>query len=145
MSSKPGMTKAEAPVENPSAARRFFGVFKYTKRALLLVWETDPKLSVFFGFVTVVAGALPSVVAWVGARIVDSVVAAGKSHMAGDVADIKTVVGWVLAEAVTMAFITAAHRGITFCQALFKAKLSHRVNVMILEKALTLELTQFED
>jgi ATP-binding cassette subfamily B protein len=28
---------------------------------------------------------------------------------------------------------------------LFKAKLAHRVNVMILEKALTLELTQFED
>jgi len=46
---------------------------------------------------------------------------------------------------VTMIGITAAHRGITFCQALFKAKLSHRVNVMILEKALTLELTQFED
>ena len=44
-----------------------------------------------------------------------------------------------------MVLITAAHRGITLCQALFKAKLSHRVNVMILEKALTLELTQFED
>jgi len=145
MSSKPGITKAEAPVENPSAARRFFGVFKYTKRALQLVWVTDPKLSVFFGFVTVVAGALPSVVAWIGARIVDSVVSAGRSHLAGSAVDIKPVVGWVAAEALTMVFITAAHRGITFCQALFKAKLSHRVNVMILEKALTLELTQFED
>ena len=145
MSSKPGINKAEAPVENPSAARRFFGVFKYTRRALQLVWETDPRLSIFFAFVTVVAGALPSVVAWVGARIVDSVVLAGKTHLAGGAADIKPVVGWVAAEALTMVFITAAHRGITFCQALFKAKLSHRVNVMILEKALTLELTQFED
>ena len=52
--------------------------------------------------------------------------------------------GW-LAEALILVVITAAHRGITLCQALLKAKLSNRVNVMILEKALTLELTHFED
>jgi ATP-binding cassette, subfamily B, bacterial len=134
-----------APPESQNPARRFFGVFRYTKRALELVWDTDRALSVLFGVVTVIAGLLPSLVAWIGARIIDSVVAAGQSHLAGAHVDIRPVVGWVAAEAVTMAAITAAHRGITFCQALFKAKLSHRVNVMILEKALTLELTQFED
>ena len=120
-------------------------MFKYTRRALELVWDTDRRLTMLFGIVTVVAGFLPSVVAWIGARIVDSVVAASQAHMAGTAVDINPVLGWVAAEALTLAFITAAHRGITFCQALFKAKLSHRVNVMILEKALTLELTQFED
>ena len=146
MSSKAGLaSQPESPIESPSSIRRFFGVFRYTKRALELVWATDHALSLFFAFVTIVAGALPSLVAWIGARIVDSVVDAGKAHMAGAAVDVKPVVGWVLAEALTMVAITAAHRGITFCQALFKAKLSHRVNVMILEKALTLELTQFED
>jgi len=146
MSSKPGLARQpESPLDNPSSMRRFFGVFKYTKRALQLVWDTDRPLSMFFGAVTVIAGALPSLVAWIGARIVDSVVSAGQAHAAGMPIDIKPVVGWVLAEALTMGAITAAHRGITFCQALFKAKLAHRVNVMILEKALTLELTQFED
>jgi ATP-binding cassette subfamily B protein len=146
MSSKAGLaSQPESSVESPGSIRRFFGVFRYTRRALQLVWSTDRALSLFFAIVTVVAGALPSLVAWIGARIVDSVVDAGKVHMAGGAADIRPVIGWVLAEAVTMAAITAAHRGITFCQALFKAKLSHRVNVMILEKALTLELTQFED
>ena len=146
MSSKAGLaSQPESPIEAPSSIRRFFGVFRYTKRALELVWATDHALSLFFAFVTIVAGALPSLVAWIGARIVDSVVDAGKAHMAGAAVDVKPVVGWVLAEALTMVAITAAHRGITFCQALFKAKLSHRVNVMILEKALTLELTQFED
>ncbi|HKU91201.1 MAG TPA: ABC transporter ATP-binding protein [Steroidobacteraceae bacterium] len=149
MKAKPGIAAQPAPAvnpaESPSSIHRFFGVFKYTKRALQLVWDTDRRLSVFFGVVTVIAGALPSLVAWIGARIVDSVVAASQSHMAGGSVDIKPVVGWVIAEAITMGGITAAHRGITFCQALFKAKLSHRVNVMILDKALTLELTQFED
>src|SRR4051812_4100825 len=145
MTSTPHARQTGTPAEAQNSLQRFFGVFRYTKRALLLVWETDRPLSMFFGFVTVVAGLLPSAVAWIGARIVDSVVNAGKAHLAGGSVDIKPVVGWVLAEALTMAVITAAHRGITFCQALFKAKLSHRVNVMILEKALTLELTQFED
>jgi ATP-binding cassette subfamily B protein len=146
MSAKPGISKQTDPVgESPSSVQRFFGVFRYTRRALQLVWDTDRRLSVFFGAVTVIAGALPTLVAWIGARIVDSVLAAGQAHLAGNAVNIEPVVGWVLAEAVTMAAITGAHRGITFCQALFKAKLSHRVNVMILDKALTLELTQFED
>jgi len=146
MSAKPGIARqADPPPETHSAARRFFGVFRYTKRALELVWATSRGLSVLFGLVTVIAGVLPSAVAYIGARIVDSVLAAGRAHLSGAAVDIKPVVGWVLAEALTMVFITAAHRGITFCQALFKAKLSHSVNVMILEKALTLELTQFED
>jgi ATP-binding cassette subfamily B protein len=146
MSAKPGIARStEIPGDAPNSARRFFGVFRYSKRALELVWATSPKLSMFLGFVTLVAGVLPSVVAWVGARIVDSVVAAGRIHIAGGEVDLKPVIGWVLLEALMLVIITGAHRGITLCQSLFKAKLSHRVNVMILEKALTLELTHFED
>src|SRR5688572_21565310 len=146
MSAKPGIARQpESPSESPSAARRFFGVFKYTSRALELVWSTSRKLSLLFAGVTVVAGALPSAVAYIGARILDSVIAASKSYSAGTPVDVQPVVAWVLAEAATLVLITAAHRGITLCQALFKAKLAHRVNVMILDKALTLELTQFED
>jgi ATP-binding cassette subfamily B protein len=75
--------KAEIPVEAPNSARRFFGVFRYTKRALDLVWSTSRKLSLLFASVTVVAGILPSLVAWISARILDSVIAAGKAHAAG--------------------------------------------------------------
>ena len=60
-------------------------------------------------------------------------------------ADYSTVIMWVVVEALILVAITGCHRGITLCQSLLKAKLSHRVNVMILEKALTLELTHFED
>ncbi len=128
-----------------NSPRQFFGVFKYSKRALELLWSTSKPLSIFLGFCTVLAGVLPSGVAWVGARIVDSVYWATRA-LANDVPmDIMHTVWWVVAEAGILVVITAAHRGITLCQALLKAKLSHRVNVLILEKALTLDLTHFED
>jgi ATP-binding cassette subfamily B protein len=128
-----------------NSPRQFFGVFKYSKRALELLWSTSKPLSIFLGFCTVLAGVLPSGVAWVGARIVDSVYWATRA-LANDVPmDIMPTVWWVVAEAGILVVITGAHRGITLCQALLKAKLSHRVNVLILEKALTLDLTHFED
>src|SRR5688572_33458968 len=59
--------------ESLNSARQFFGVFKYSKRALELLWSTSKPLSFLLGFCTILAGVLPSGVAWVGARIVDSV------------------------------------------------------------------------
>jgi ATP-binding cassette, subfamily B, bacterial len=146
MSAKPKIARApDIHGEALNSPRQFFGVFKYSKRALELVWTTSRRLSLFLGFVTVLAGVLPSAVAWVGARIVDSVLAAAATHNTPGGADYTTVIMWVVMEALILVAITGCHRGITLCQSLLKAKLSHRVNVMILEKALTLELTHFED
>jgi ATP-binding cassette, subfamily B, bacterial len=44
-----------------------------------------------------------------------------------------------------VAAIAAAQRGLSLCQSLLRAQLGQRVNVMILDKALTLDLAQFED
>jgi len=137
--------QADVHGEALNSPRQFFGVFRYGARALELLWSTSRPLAIFLGFCTILAGVLPSGVAYVGARIVDSVVDATKTHAAGADVDIMPVLLWVLAEALILVFITAAHRGITFASALLKAKLSNRVNVLILEKALTLELTHFED
>src|SRR5215831_16274375 len=145
MTSTPHARPAAAPAEAQNSLQRFFGVFRYTKRALQLVWETDKPLSLFFAFVTIMAGLLPSAVAWIGARIVDSVVNAGKVHLAGGSADIRPVFWFVGLEALLVAATSMAQRGLSLSQSLLRAQLGQRVNVMILEKALTLELTQFED
>jgi len=55
------------------------------------------------------------------------------------------VLEFVLLEAVLVALLAGAQRGLSMCQSLLRAQLGQRVNVMILEKALTLELAQFED
>src|SRR5256885_4013806 len=138
MTPKPRMAKQSERAESPNSPRQFFAVFRYSKRALELVWATNRGLTILLAIVTAIAGVLPSMVAWIGARIIDSVQSARAAHATGNSFDYKVVIGWVLMEALTMVVITAAHRGITLCQSLFKAQLSHRVNVMILEKALTL-------
>ena len=76
MTAKPRLAKQpDNHGEALNSPRQFFGVFRYSKRALELLWSTSRKLSFLLAFVTVLAGVLPSAVAWVGARIVDSVVA----------------------------------------------------------------------
>ena len=48
-------------------------------------------------------------------------------------------------EGLLVAAIAGMQRGISLCQSLLRAQLGQRVNAMILEKALTLELSHFED
>jgi ATP-binding cassette subfamily B protein len=97
------------------------------------------------GILTIVAGILPAAVAYVGQLIIDSVLAAIDSYRETGVADHGPVMRYVLLEAFLIAGIAAAQRGISACQSLLRALLGQRVNVMILEKALTLSLEQFED
>lgn len=126
---------------DPSSARNFLGVFSYSKRALRLVWETSPKLAIVLGILTLVAGLLPAGIAYVGQLIVDAVVAAMEdpTHRLND------VYYWVAVEAGLVIALAAAQRGISAAQSLLRALLGQRVNEMILDKAQTLSLKQFED
>jgi ATP-binding cassette subfamily B protein len=135
---------ASAPTADAGAsaepANRLLGVFRYSRRALELVWTTSRRLTLLLAACTLVAGLLPAAAAWVGQLIVDGVVAA---------MDGKAPVGpvfWLVAlEGVIMAGIAAAQRGTQLGQSLLRGLLGQRVNVMILDKALTLELAHFED
>ncbi len=123
----------------------FFGVFRYSRRALELVWTTSRGLTIALGLLTLVAGMLPAGVAWVGALIVDAVVAAINQTPALRDAALRRVIELVALEGVLVAAVAASQRGLSLCQSLLRAQLGQRVNVMILEKALTLDLVQFED
>src|SRR6201996_4316034 len=118
----------------------FFGVFRYSRRAMELVWSTNRGLTVALAVLTLVAGVLPASVAYVGSLIVDAVVAA-MTRASNPV----HVVELVMLEGGLIATIAAAQRGLSLCQSLLRAQLGQRVNVMILEKALTLDLGHFED
>ena len=58
---------------------RFLGVFVYSRRALALVWTTSRGLTITLAVLTLVAGVLPAVIAYIGQLIVDGVVAAMSS------------------------------------------------------------------
>ena len=137
---------SSSPDASPETQRRsFLGVFRYSRRALGLVWTTSRTLTVVLGILTLVAGVLPAGMAFVGALIIDAVVAAAQVYRESGEPELATVFSLVALEAVIVAALAGAQRGISLSQALLRAQLGQRVNVMILEKALTLELAQFED
>ena len=125
--------------------RSFFGVFQYSRRAMGLVWSTNRRLTVILAILTLIAGVLPAAMAYVGALIIDAVLAAANLAKESGTITMSRVFTLVAIEALIVAAIAGAQRGISLCQALLRAQLGQRVNVMILEKALTLELAQFED
>ncbi|HEU5468421.1 MAG TPA: hypothetical protein VFU77_03880, partial [Steroidobacteraceae bacterium] len=138
-------SRRSPPAAPPNLTRGFFGVFRYSRHALLLVWTTNRALSVALGMLTLIAGMLPAAVAWVGALIVDAVVVAMRAEAAARDALSAHALFLVGAEALLVAALAGTQRGISLCQSLFRAQLGQRVNAMILEKALTLELAHFED
>ena len=117
-------------------------VFQYSGRALGLVWTTSHNLTMIFAIFTLVAGLLPGAVAYISKLIVDGVVLASHSSLASD--RLHTL-GYVGLEAIAVVLLTGSQRGLAVCQSLLRMLLGQRVNVLILEKALTLDLTHFED
>ncbi|SFU42368.1 ABC transporter ATP-binding protein [Halomonas korlensis] len=134
-----------APPAEGSRLARFFGVFRYSRRALGLVWQTSRPLTLGLALCTLVAGVLPAVAAWLGQLIVDAVVAAMEMHRETGQVEWWSVLRYVLAEAGVITLIALAQRGLSAQQSLLRALLGQKVNVMILEKAGELSLTQFED
>ena len=120
-------------------------VFAYSRRALNLVWTTSKRLSIALIVLTVLAGAMPAAIAFIGALIVDAVVHASQLHRQGGPLSLALVLSLVALEALAVAIVALTQRGLSLAQALLRAQLGQRVNEMILDKALTLDLTQFED
>ena len=132
---------ADTNNSNAGFMSRALGVFGYSRRALELVWTTSRSLTITLAILTLSAGILPAVIAFIGKLIVDGVLEA----VASPNPDTMGVLWLVLAEALVVIAVAASQRGISASQSLLRALLGQRVNVMILEKALTLELSHFED
>ena len=110
-----------------------------------IVWSTSAPLTLAMAVGTLLSGVLPAVIASVGGMFVDAVSQAIQST--GDAADLarSRVLIYVLLEAVLVIIMTGAQRLNSVCQSILRVLLGNRINVMILEKALTLELAHFED
>jgi ABC-type multidrug transport system fused ATPase/permease subunit len=89
---------------------------------------------------------LPAAISYISKLIVDAVVFASQvnSENSGFV-NIYPSLFYVGLEAIAVILLAGSQRGIIICQSLLRALMGQRVNVLILEKALTLDLRQFED
>jgi ATP-binding cassette subfamily B protein len=124
----------------PGLMTQFGPLLTYGRRALALVWATSKMLTLVLAALTLVAGLLPAGIAWVGKLLVDSVV------LAIDLGEMSDEIWlWLGLEAVLVAAMAATQTALGIANSLLRAQLGQRVNVMILEKAQTLELAQLED
>jgi len=121
--------------------RQLFAVFQYSGRAVELVWNTSRTLTIILAILTMVAGLLPAAIAYVGKLIVDSVVLASQSGLD----ERPLALGYLALEAILVALLAGSQRGLSISQSLLRVMLGQKVNTLILEKALTLDLTHFED
>ncbi len=124
---------------------KFFSVFKYSRVAVEIVWGTSAALTLTMALATLLAGLLPAGIAYVGQLIVDAVVAAIQAPAEAKEAATSLTIYYVLCEAGLVVFFTGVQRLNTVCQSILRVLLGNKINVMILEKSLTLELQHFED
>ena len=110
-----------------------------------IVWGTSATLTLVMAATTVVSGVLPAAIASVGGLFVDAVTSAIQDT--GDAAEAarSEMLFYVLVEAGLVVIMTGAQKLNTVCQSILRVLLGNKINVMILEKALTLELAHFED
>ena len=124
--------------------RQSFAVFRYSGKAVNLVWTTSHTLTIILAILTLVAGLLPAAVAYIGKLIVDAVVETRNLSLQDNL-NTSFPLMYVGLEAVAVALLAGSQRGLSIAQSLLRVLLGQRVNVLIIEKALTLELRQFED
>jgi ATP-binding cassette subfamily B protein len=115
--------------------QRFKDFFSLLPRAAKLAWNASPRQVSWLVALTLVAALVPPATAWVGKAIVDAVVA--RDHQGAQ--------AWVLVEVGLVATMVFLSRGGQLTRQNLGAKLGHDVNVIILQKALTLDLGDFED
>ncbi|HEY6880557.1 MAG TPA: ABC transporter ATP-binding protein [Polyangiales bacterium] len=119
----------------PEGSASFYRVLEHSGRALRLVWQTHPAILLWLAVLSVVAAALPAAIPYAGKRIVDAVTGAQQP----------SALRWVALEAALVLALAGVQRGLTMADTLLRALLGQQVNELILEKALTLSLTDFED
>ena len=134
---------AEPP---PNPISRFFSVFRYSALAMRIVRDTSLSLTVLMAVATIANGVLPASIAFVGGLFVDAVAGAITAEDAAVLAEARSdALFYILVEAVLVVLMTGAQRTTTVCRSILQVLLGNRINVMIIEKALTLELSHFED
>ena len=131
--------------ESNNSVHKFLSVFQYSKVALGIVWSTSAALTIVMAISTLVGGVLPAAIASVGGLFVDAVASA--LQQTGEVAEQaqSDLLFYVFLELGLVVIMTGAQKLNTVCQSILRVLLGNKVNVMILEKALTLELAHFED
>ena len=124
---------------------KFFSAFQFSRRAIGMVWDTSRPLTIIMGLSTLIAGVSPAAIASVGGLFVDAVASSFQQSGQDMLQAREDALFYVFIELGLVVIMTGAQRLNVICQSILRVLLGNKINVLILEKALTLELTHFED
>ena len=110
---------------------------------MVMVWRTSPGLTAGVAAVTVVRALIPAATIWLTKLVIDAVVEA--VAVGGTDGSVNRVVTLVVLQLVLALLATALDHGGNTMRTLLGDRFSNRINIMILEKAETLDLAYFED
>jgi ATP-binding cassette subfamily B protein len=125
----------QAPPPQVGLTARLRASVLRSRQTLRLVWKSSRVGTAAIGGLTIVAAALPPLVAFVGKLIVDAVVARNAGR----------AVRMVACELAVVAAMALVERSLGLVRQLVGARLGIDVNLAILDKAGQLELRHFED
>ncbi len=103
--------------------------------ALTMAWRSAPRIAALWIAAIGAAAILPVVMAWIGKVIVDAIIAG----------DVERALLWVVLEMLAVAAVAALGRAAGTLRGLLAVRLGLAVNLEILRKTQTLDLTHFQD
>ncbi len=130
-------------MQSRDSAKNQYLSLKYFLKTCALVWKTHPLFTLFLTFITILQGILPLATIWVGKLIIDEIVRL--ISLADPLSQIRTLLSFVALElflVVLGRFLSFAH---TVIQQILGQLLANRVQMTILQKAVTLDLASYED
>jgi ATP-binding cassette subfamily B protein len=124
--------------------RRTWEAFGNTPRAFRLVWECSWPATLAMAGLTLLSGALPAVQAWAGKLIVDGVVTAIDQGMP-PARGLSYIAPYLGLEFGLILIGTIASQLRSLAEHLLHSQLTNHVSTLIMNKALSLDLSFFED
>lgn len=112
------------------------GAFKSLPRVMRLIWHIQPFYTSALGVVYILQGFLPAVTAWLTVLTVDAIV---------HTRNIPLIVWLVVAQFGLQGVSSLLQTGINIYQQLLQEKSAIAIQLMVMEKANTLDLAYFED
>lgn len=123
----------------------FFRIVQSSKVAFHLAYKSSPILTFLISVLTILNGLFPSSLVWIGKLIIDSILNSKiESNLWIDLLKSDTAT-YVYLEGIITIIYFGSQKLYFLCTTLLRIRLGQEVNERILSKAITLELTQFEN
>ncbi len=129
--------------EDVLSPRKIIAAFKGLPRVLRLVWDVSPPFTVALAVLYILQGFLPVATAYITKLVIDAIIF-GYSHHGGAHA-ISLVVWFVVAQFALQGFSSLLSTLSNIVQQLLQEKTSYQIQLLVMEKANTLDLSFFEN